>query len=299
MSLSIQRHMTGAMVARHIRMERQSDKSKSIVLVEGGTDIKRFKPYVDSGRCILVNCWGRQKAVEAVHLLQQRPPSGIVALIDADFDRMQNQLSNDKRIIYSERHDFDLDWITIDILDLYLEQVGDEGKVAAQGGPAAIFDKIVDGLRPISGARYLNAQRKIPYKVSSLNAGDYFAGFAVDIDKYIDDLVAKSNINNKQKADLKKDIEVAAQGGHNSLQFTNGHDFHCALGASLRSELGSRKEAQSYGSECEIHFRLAFNGEKFKETTLYKDILNWEAASNGFSVLKTELRPPPVPEEAA
>lgn len=285
--------MTGPMVARHIRMERQSDKSRSIVMVEGGTDIKRFKQYVDNSKCILVNCWGRPKALEAVSLLQQKPPAGIIAILDADFDRMLNRLSKDVRVVYSDRHDFDLDWITPDILGLYLEQVGEDSKVVAHGGASAIFDKIVDGLRPISSARHLNAKRLIPYKVSHLNAGDYFLNFSVRLDRYIDDLIGKATINEQQKKELRVAIESNAQGNHDLLQFTNGHDFHCALGASLRCELGARKEAQSYGSECELHFRLVFNNDKFKETKLYKSILSWENTNNGFFVLKDELRPSP------
>lgn len=291
--------MTGPMVARHIRMERQSDKSKSIVLVEGGTDIKRFKQFVDETKCILVNCWGRPKALEAVSLLQQKPPAGIVAFVDADFDRMRNRLSNDPRIIYSERHDFDLDWVTTDLLAAYLEQVGDEKKVAKYGGAAVIFDKIIDALRPISAARHLNANRTIPYKVSHLNAADYFGNFAVDLNKYINDLTANDNIGERQKVSLKATIERDSESGYDLLQFTNGHDFHCALGASLRSELGDRKEAQTYGSECEIHLRLIFTAEKFKGTSLYNQILRWEKANTGFLVVRDELRPPPLPTEAA
>ncbi|MGO8026402.1 hypothetical protein [Rhizobium leguminosarum] len=287
------------MVARHIRMERQSDKSKSIAMVEGGTDIKRFKQYVDDTKCILVNCWGRPKALEAISLLEQKPPAGLVAFLDADFDRMLNRLCEDARVIYSERHDFDLDWITVDLLALYLEQVGDDSKVAAHGGASAIFDKIVDGLRPISSARHLNAKRLIPHKVSELNAGDYFVTFAVDLDKYLDDLLGKATVGERQKAALKTAIESNAQAGHDLLQFTNGHDFHCALGAALRSELGARKEAQSYGSECELHFRLVFDNERFRDTMLYKHILRWEKANSGFFVLKDQLRPPLAPQKAA
>lgn len=298
-TLSIQKYMTGPIIARYIRMERQDDNSKSILLVEGKTDIKRFKQYVDETKCILVNCWGRPNVLEAMSLLQQKPPAGIAALVDADFDRMLNRLPRDARVIFSERHDFDLDWITADLLEVYLEQVGDEQKVSAHGGAAAIFQKIIEGLRPISAARYLNATRAIPHKVSGLNAGDYFLAFAVDVDRYLDDLAAPANAGEREKQQLKDAVERTAKGNHDLLQFTNGHDFHCALGSSLRSDLGERKEAQTYGSECEMHFRLVFSTEQFKQTALYKELLCWEDKNKGFLVLRAALRPPPVSSQAA
>ncbi|MDH6275592.1 hypothetical protein M2311_005692 [Rhizobium leguminosarum] len=297
--LTISRHMNGRMIARQIRMERQVDKRSAIMLVEGGTDVKRFKRFVDEAACIQVNAWGKENAVTAMEILKERSPAGLLAVVDADFDRIQGKLANDARVIYSESHDFDLDWMFEDLLAHYLEEVADPNKVAAAGGVAHIIQKILDGLRPISAARLLNTEKKIPFKVSHLDAGDYFDKFAVDIDQYLADLTKDSEISAEEYAALGSLIASTANRNFDLKQLTNGHDFYSALGASLRGDIGDRKQAQTFGNECEIHIRLSFTPEIFKQTLLYTNLIAWEQANPRHSVLKPELTPPAADSQAA
>ncbi|WP_160320355.1 hypothetical protein, partial [Rhizobium ecuadorense] len=106
-------------------------------------------------------------------------------------------------------------------------------------------------------ARLLNTEKKIPFKVSHLDAGDYFDKFAVDIDQYLADLTKDSEISAEEYAALGSLIASTANRNFDLKQLTNGHDFYSALGASLRGDIGDRKQAQTFGNECEIHIRLS------------------------------------------
>ncbi|WP_210168074.1 hypothetical protein, partial [Rhizobium ecuadorense] len=75
--------------------------------------------FVDEAACIQVNAWGKENAVTAMEILKERSPAGLLAVVDADFDRIQGKLANDARVIYSESHDFDLDWMFEDLLANY------------------------------------------------------------------------------------------------------------------------------------------------------------------------------------
>jgi hypothetical protein len=90
--ITITRHMDGHDIAPQIRMERQVLKKFPFLLLEGDTDIKRFDRYIDEGACSAVNCYGRNRAIEAIELLYDEGFSGAVAIVDADFDRVTDNL---------------------------------------------------------------------------------------------------------------------------------------------------------------------------------------------------------------
>ena len=72
---------------------------------------------------------------------------------------------------------------------------------------------------------------------------------------------------------------------NNDLQMSNGHDMCCALGKMLRSEIGSRRHQQSWGSEVEAHIRMNFDDSDFKSLMIFADIKAWEARNSGFNVV--------------
>jgi Protein of unknown function (DUF4435) len=107
--ISIARHMDEHDIAQEVRLERKLHKG-SFLLVEGTTDIKRFGAFIDDDECSLVNCYGRKNAVEAIKLLYEDGFAGALGVVDADFGRLDDSLEEHEGLVYSEAHDFDLDW---------------------------------------------------------------------------------------------------------------------------------------------------------------------------------------------
>ncbi|WLF96470.1 DUF4435 domain-containing protein [Brucella intermedia] len=287
--LSIARYMTADDIAEEIRMERMVH-SGSFLLVEGKTDVDRLSDFIDGEACSIVNCWGRRKAINALRKMTGRKRSGVVVMIDADFDRINGCLLKDPSVIYSTRHDFDMDWLDERRLEKYLRQVGDSMKVNGEGGAWAVLEKILQGLKRISAARYLNDTKKIPFKVSNIRASDHFDNFNVNLDSYVDALTDGSDLSVNEVEALKKQIEETSKLQFDLMQFTNGHDVHCALGKSLQSNLGSRKGAHTFGSEVELHIRLIYSEHDFLESDVFRNLTAWEARNQNFKVLRQELR---------
>ncbi|ESZ11563.1 DUF4435 domain-containing protein [Mesorhizobium sp. L48C026A00] len=105
--LSIARHMDAYDIAQEVKFERLAHKG-SFLIVEGDTDIKRFSKYVDEQECSLVNSYGRRKAIRAIQLLQKWKVAGVVAVLDADFDRINGTELTHPDIAYSSNHDLRL-----------------------------------------------------------------------------------------------------------------------------------------------------------------------------------------------
>lgn len=287
--ISISTTMDGYDIAGEIRLERQVHKG-SFLLVEGTTDVKRFHQFLDHDKCSTVNCYGKKNLVDAIVILYDDGFPGVLGLADADFDRVTNSLLEHEGLIYSTSHDFDADWACETSLAKYLQEVGDPDKCAAKGSASEIGGKIRTGLKSLSVLRYLNQYQSLSYKLQTLRHESFVQAMTVDIDLLIDDVFFSRTPAPTQKPQLKALVIAHAAQEHDLIQLTSGHDLMCALGLAMRSELAERKHAQTWGREVEMHFRLLFGDEEFKESPLFAAVRAWEDDNIPYVVLSPRLR---------
>jgi hypothetical protein len=112
----------------------------------------------------------------------------------------------------------------------------------------------------------------------------------VDLDKYVALIFRDKSVTDGTKTALKQQIVRAAGQAYDLRQLTNGHDFHCALGASLRSDLGSRRVVHTWGREVEMHLRLSFSDDEFKASSVYWEICQWLENNHPYRILQPRLR---------
>lgn len=288
--ISIAKHMDEYDIAQEVRLERKVHKG-SFLLLEGDTDIKRFSRFIAEAECSIVNCYGRPKAIAATKMLYDEGFLGLLAVIDADFDRITGKLEQHEGLIYAEAHDLDLDWARPEVVARYLAEVGEKTKCVLHGPPEEVIAKILLGLKPVSVARLLNYLRYITYKLSDIDVSVCFAKFSVDLDGYVASIFHdhRPPVSVATKEALKLQITRAAGKEYDLYQLTNGHDFHCALGASLRDDLGSRREVHTWGKEVEMHLRLGLDESEFRRLSVYQAICKWVRENRPFNILQAEL----------
>lgn len=286
--IAIARDMDEYDIAQEIRFERAVHKG-SFLLVEGDTDVKRFGVYIDERACSIVNCYGKANALGATKILYDEGILGALALIDADFDRLVGGVEAHEGIIYSETHDFDLDWVRAHTVQKYLAEVGDAERISFHGGASEIIGKILIGLKPVSVARFLQRSGRIRYKLSNVDISSCFEAFSVSVERYVD-LIIQTNGGRVERGPLISQINAISRGDFDLQQITNGHDFHCALGASLRNELGARRDVHTWGSEVEIHLRLCFSDKDFVSSYVYGQIRSWQNENLPFQILSGRFK---------
>ncbi|GJD30589.1 hypothetical protein PMNALOAF_1836 [Methylobacterium adhaesivum] len=287
--LSISKYMDEYDIAQEVRFERQVHKG-SILLLEGPTDVKRFAEYLDETECSIANCYGRSKATKAIRLLSEDGFLGALAVLDCDFDRILKRLEIHENIVYSDLHDYDLEWITSNVLKRYLFQVGDVSKCLAIGGSQQIFRRIIEGIKPLSVLKLLNANGNIRFKLSILKMEDFSDGMSIDIDKLVDGVFEGRAADAAVKADLRQKIERILDRNFDLMQLSNGHDVMTALGLALRSAIGSRSIPQTWGKEIELHIRLAFTDDEFVKCSVCRDIVEWERQNAPYIVIDHRIR---------
>lgn len=277
-------------IAQEIRMERQFHKG-SFLIVEGKTDVARFKKYVSKTECSFVNAHSVVKAKEALNLTKERSIPGVLAIVDADFDRLSRKgLIAKDSLLYSTSHDFDLDWVTLRSLETYLNEVGDETKINAFGGHQEIIKIILECLKPVSVAKFLNRARVFNFKTSGIEASEYYKKGCDIQGAFVSALISNEHLDESKRLSVMADINKARKKSFDLYQLTNGHDFCSVLGVMLKEELGNRKTQQTWGSEVEKHLRLSFDDTDFTGASIYQDIIDWETTNKPYKILDDRIR---------
>lgn len=286
---SIGRYLDEFDIAQEVRMERRTHKG-SFLLLEGVTDIKRFSSFTDNSACSSVNSYGRNNAVGALKILHKEGFGGVLAIVDADFDKLLSALPSHDAIIYSETHDLDLDWALPTVVHKYLNEVGDPAKCGSFGSAESIISAIIEGLRPVSIARLLNRKGIIKYKLRDVNFTRCFDGMNVEVSAFVDEVCRMRGLEANENTQIREAINNAMTTEiHDPFQLTNGHDFNCALGVALRNELGSRREVHTWGSEIEAGLRLVYSKEEFRVSRIFLDIKSWEGMNSPYRILASEI----------
>jgi hypothetical protein len=275
-------------IVQEIRFERQVHKG-SFLLLEGAEDIKRFTRFTDQKLCSTVNCFGRSNLINAIKLLYEDGFAGALGLADADFDRLTGSLEFHEGLIYSESHDFDMDWACEDTLHRYLQEVGDPAKCVAAENAPGVAALIFSAVKPLSVLRYLNHHQNLRYKLSDVKHDEIVSSGVVVVDLLVEHVSRGTFSNPEKKRKLSHLINGHLSGQHHPLQLTNGHDFLALLGLALRDKLGKRLPPQTWRSEVQIHFRLAYSEEDFVKSSVFKAILEWQNENRPYIILKPNL----------
>lgn len=286
---SITKYMDGWDIAQEIRLERKIHKG-SFLLLEGETDYKRMFKFLDEQNCSVAICFGRPNVEEAVCLLEEEGFPGVLGLADADFDRCGGGPPVIDNIIFSQFHDFDVDWMTDTVIRHYLNEVGDHSKCEAAGGACAILDIAMARLEPLSILRHLNHRKITRISLADFDLAGVYDGTRIDVERLVQGVSRGRNLDDPVRAALEYRINAEIGLDRDWKQFTNGHDILAMLGIMLRSEIGSRRDANTYHREVATHIRLTYSVAEFCESQLSRDIEQWQKNNAPYLILAFECK---------
>jgi hypothetical protein len=278
------------------------------LLVEGRSDETFYKNFVDRSTCRLRVTGGKQRAIDILQILDNETTlnssrfAGVLAIVDADFDRLDSLPHQSPNLLRTDTHDLETMILQSPALDKLL----------------AIFasdDKLKEFRRDVRTA-LLEAGMSIGYflwlsKSENLNLtfdGIKFKEFIDDKTLQINELKLINEVKNKSQpavksalsdpSEIQKRIAAKKKDDHDPWQVCRGHDLVEILSIGLRKALGSNKaidvEARSdeRKNTLENQLVLAYEAAYFLKTHLYQEILAWESSNQPFKVLQYEINNP-------
>ena len=120
-------------VANQIRL-RRSTYSGTFLLVEGGKDKIFYERFVDKLACELVNASGKPssklRVIEILKIFEKSSFQGVLAIVDADFERLESLLYSSPNLLRTDTHDLETMLINSPAFDKVVAEFGSEEKIA-------------------------------------------------------------------------------------------------------------------------------------------------------------------------
>ena len=273
-------------IANSIMMKRQVFKG-SFLLVEGRDDRLFFGKFVNAAKCTIEVAEGQATVVDAVWILESRGFSGVLGVIDADFDRVEGKPARSVNIILLETHDLENLLVRSPALDQVLAELGSQQKIKKFGRD--VRDTLVAAALPIGCLRLHSLRSGLNLKFQGLK---YFKfvnrnSLAIDLASFIQQVLNRSRRSSHNIKDLESAIMSIKCSGYDAWQLCAGDDLVSILRLALnRGALGTKNSTEvSYEKLCQS-LRLAYSDHDFITSQLIGDIRRWERRDAKFQVLK-------------
>jgi len=215
----------------------------TILIVEGSTDARVYRRLVSETECRVIHATGKDKAISALKMLENGSFDGVLTIVDADFQRLDDIDPNSSNLLMTDSHDLETMILHSDALDNVLSEFGSEGEIEKLGRP--IRDILLDGGLPIGYLRWLSSPTKdnlsLKFKELSFDKFVDEKTLCVDVDNLIRELKTDSKDSALDDNVIKLKVMTLMSEGHDPWQVCSGHDLVLILSIGLRNMFGNHR----------------------------------------------------------
>lgn len=291
-------YLTPERVANKIRLIRNNPVRNicSFLLLEGSTDANVYKRFINKDQCETIIAGNKNMAVQVLAILERDSFSGVLAIVDADFDVLGSNLPLSPNLLFTDAHDLESMITQSPALEHVLSELASQTKMDAfvKKCGKEIRLQLVECARPIGYLRWVSLRENMSLNFSDLNFSDVMRdSLEVDVIKLINLLRSRSYDGSKHKSstqppsnnDIHRRMTLLQDNAHDHWHLCCGHDITGILSFWLRKAIGDMMVKETY---LEICLRLAYERAYFAKTKLYASIQQWEQNNPPFIVLRTE-----------
>jgi len=282
-------YITPARIANQVRMTR-TQFAGSFLIVEGSTDGQFYEWFVDPNQCQVVIAHNKANAISALNLLENDSFSGVLVIVDADFDVLTGKYPTSPNIVFTDTHDLETMIIKSPALEKVLGEFGSEEKINqfVQNRGKDVLAVLIECSRSIGYLRWVSLREGLSLTFEGLDFGKFIDKEQLTVGearlfKTVKDKSGRQDIADSQ---LKESVQAIRKDDHDPWHVCCGHDLVCVLSIGLCKAIGSWNAGDVKIDVLERSLRLAYERTHFQQTQLYASIQRWEQANTPFAVLK-------------
>lgn len=278
---AIASELTSTTIANEIRMHRAANENV-VLLVEGDTDARLFKKFINSVNCTLTVCWGRKRLLEIITLLHQSEFEKVIGICDKDFAESLGYPEYDGHVVFTDNNDIEIDIITSQALDHILSEFGSNLKVsnAKANNNGCIPSFLMHHAKSLGALRLASKKHgwgmdfeDMTFRYCNANSPE------IDINRTIIHLIGRTKPwcgltaeEVRRLYDIELHLLVTPE------ENCSGHDVIRILGRSLKKALGTTNDYNNPDGAkiLEKIMRLTYEYRHFKLTKMYLGLKNWE-----------------------
>ncbi len=275
--------------ATYIRIQRSSP-SETLLLVEGSSDRAFYKRFFS---CQIIIISGKpsnkQLIVEVLKKLNQVSDfQGLLAIVDADLDRLVDSQEAFPNLLYTDSHDLETMLMNSPAFDKVLAEFGSEQKIEKFNRDIRLT--ILAAGIPVGYLLWISQQDNLNLTFQGIAFNKFIDEQTLEIDelKLIREVKNKSQAFSLKDEDLHQKLTHQKSKENDPWQVCCGHHLVEIFSFGLRKTIGSNKAADVEPILLERSLRLAYEETYFYKTQLYLHILNWESRNQPFKVLPSK-----------
>lgn len=278
-------------VANEVRMKR-SQYTGAFLIVEGDTDARFYKNFINNDKCRIIVSHSKQNAVGALDILEKGNFDGLLVLVDADFWTLNNEIPSIQNLLLTDTHDMETLLLKSPALEKVLNEFALEDKLG-------LFTKqlrkdirkiLLESGAPIGYLRWFSLRENLSLKFKDLAFVEFInqSTLETNISKLIKTVKSNSKMWELNEREIQKKMEELRDDTHDLWYVCCGHDLIYILVIGLRKIFGIQKSKDIKTEILEKSLRLAYERSYFYTTQLYKSIRQWEKTNTHFQILAIE-----------
>jgi 5S rRNA maturation endonuclease (ribonuclease M5) len=264
-------------IANSIRLLR-GDHEGVFLIVEGHSDKLIYERLVNKQEVRVTIASGKNNAIKALSILEKEDNfRRVVAVIDADFSRIEQQIPDSNNLFLTDEHDLEMMLIKSAAFDKLLKERGSEEKIKAF--TEDIRETLLKLGQEIGKLRWLSLRNKLDLKSEGLKFVKFIdkEKLSINIDKLIRSIKNNSQKPSLDEQQIKQDLSVISDENHDPWQLCCGHDFIDILAIALCKVLGTWNANDVKTEVLERELRLAYELSYFYQTQIYQLMINWQS----------------------
>lgn len=293
----MRRQLRAVDTANSIRMARTHDRTRTFLIVEGDDDRALFAWHVDSTACRVEACYGRDKVVEVLAILDADHFPGVVGIADADYTVLNGERQQTGNLLLTDHHDVECLMLASPALAHVLHELGDASRIRefekARG--CSIVEQLHCVGKVIGHLRWASNQEKWALRFEGLEFTKFLdcQTLQLDVSAFVEAVRGQQGgrTTPMPTADMMSAaIRECASRNADPWHVCRGHDLVQILAIGFRRTLGTRNESEVRPERLEQMLRLAFRTEFFHATKLYLAMRAWEQSNPPFRLTTRAAR---------
>ena len=276
-------HRKPVTIANLVRMVR-SQHSGAFVIVEGRDDRLFCQQFFDSNLCKIFVAESKSNVCETIRILEQDKFSGVVGLIDADFDHLEGRLVDSPNIVVTDLHDLECILLQTSGFESLIFEYGSQPKLNSFGQD--IREVLLTAASPIGYLRLYSERKGLALRFKGIDYGKFIdrTTLSTNRDALVKEVKRRSGhqgISDILLADGIREIEGL---GYDPWQICVGTDILKILSIGLRKLLGSNNIKDVEDDRLRQALRFACSNEDFDKTEIKRAFCEWETQNVNFTI---------------
>ena len=255
----------------------------AFLVVEGKDDLRFWRPRRHRD-CELVEGEGKKNVVEGVRRLEQDDVTGVLGIVDDDYDSLRDVERGVENLVSTDAHDLECMLCRSSALDTVLGEFGSEPKLRAfeQQSAVDVRTALLERTVVFGKVRWAAEMYELGIDRSAIRVERFVAEgtWSVDAPRLMESVAGGDPEGVEALERCIAELPVA-----DPWRIANGHDMVAVLKVGLRRVLGNLPGDVGVEGIGRL-LRAAMSREELRKTTLWTDVRLWEAANRGYWVLE-------------